>query len=124
MTFMDIVMNYVVPIVAGVFFLIFASIFIYIIHRAVLKPLKVYDYVNLAILSYKRKKLLQDETLIEYCVIRVGRGWKESQVREELLLANKYTAKRINEFIYVFNIIKKEMQSPEEKKKKVAEDLP
>lgn len=121
MAFMDIVMNYVVPVVAGVFFLIFGSIFVYIIHRAVLKPLGVYGMIKNLMMAMRKKKLLQDEKIIEYCVTRIQSGWKEPRVREELLLANKYTPKRIDEVIYVFNVIKKEMQGEE---KKVAQDLP
>lgn len=122
MAFMDIVMNYIVPVVAGVFFLIFASIFGYIIHRAVLKPLGVYRMIKDMMLSLRKKKLLQDEKILEYCVARIQNNWDEPKVREELLLANKYPKKRIDEIIYVFNTVKKEMHPGKEKK--VAEDLP
>lgn len=121
MAFIDLIMNYVVPVVAGVFFLIFASIFVYIIHRAVLKPLGVYRMFKDMMLSLRKKKLLQDEKILEYCVQRIQNNWDEPKVREELLLANKYNKKRIDEIIYVFNTVKKEMQPT---KKKVAEDLP
>lgn len=121
MAFMDIVMNYVVPVVAGIFFLIFASIFGYIIHKALLKPLGVYGMLKNMMLSFRKKKLLADEKILEYCVVRINENWDEPKVREELLLANKYSKKRIDEIIYVFNTVKKEMQPG---KKKVAEDLP
>lgn len=120
MAFMDIVMNYVVPVVAGFFFLVFASIFIYIVHKAVLKPLNVYGMIKNMMISLRKKKLLKDEKLIEYCVVRIQNKWTEPKVREELLLANKYSSKKIDEICYVFNIIKNEMQPG----KKVAEDLP
>lgn len=121
MAFMDIVMNYVVPVVAGIFFLIFVSIFFYVIHKALLKPLGVYGMIKNIKIGFRKKKLLADEKLIEYCVIRINKNWDEPQVREELLLANKYSDERIDEIIYVFNTVKKEMQPG---KKKVAEDLP
>lgn len=121
MAFMDLVMNYVVPVVAGIFFLIFLSIFIYIIHRALLKPLGVYTMIKNVMIGMRRKKILGDEKVIEYCVGRVQQGWKEPQVREELLLANKYSKQKIDEMIWAFNTIKKEMQG---ETKKVAQDLP
>lgn len=116
-------MNYIVPVVGGVFFLIFIAIFGYIIHRAVLKPLRVYDKIKNMLLGLRKKKLLSDEKLIEYCVARIENEWTEAQVREELLLANKYQKKKIDEVIYVFNTVKNEMQ-PGTKKKKIAGDLP
>ena len=123
MPFMDFIFNYLVPVVAGVFFLIFAVIFIYIIHRAVLKPMNVYGMIKNMMFSLRKKKLLQDEKILEYCVTRIQENWDEAKVREELLLANKYNASKIDQIIYVFNTVKKEMQ-PQGKKKKVAEDLP
>ena len=121
MAFMDIIMNYVVPVVSGVFILIFITIFGYIIHKAVLKPLGVYRMLSNMMLSMRKKKLFQEEKILEYCVLRIKKNWDEPQVREELLLANKYSKKRIDEIIYVFNTVKKEMQLT---KKRVAEDLP
>ena len=121
MAIMDLIMGYVVPVVAGIFFLIFASIFFYIIHKAVLKPLRVYDKIKGMMISMRRKKILADEKTIEYCVARVQKGWSEPDVRSELLLANKYTKQKIDEMIWAFNTIKKEMQG---EKKPIAEDLP
>lgn len=121
MAFMDIVFNYVVPVVAGFFFLLFASIFIYIIHRALLKPLGVYGMIKNMMLGLRRKKILADEKTLEYCVARIDKGWKEGDVRSELLLSNKYPKKKIDELVWAFNTIKKEMQGIE---KKVAQDLP
>lgn len=123
MAFMDYVWNYVVPVVGGVFILIFIAIFVYVIHRVILKPLKIYDMFRNLGFSMRKKKLLADEKILEYCVTRIQNKWTEAQVREELLLSNKYSAKRVEEILYVFNTVKKEMQ-PDGKKKKVAEDLP
>lgn len=122
MTVMDVVINYIVPVVSGVFVLIFFSIFAYILHRAVLKPLGVYKMIKNIIMASQRKKLLKDEKIIEYCVNRIEQGWIEPQVREELLLANKYTPSRIDQVCYVYDVIKKTMQGGKEKK--IAQDLP
>jgi hypothetical protein len=123
MTIMELIIAYVVPVVAGVFILIFISIFAYIIHRAVLKPLDVYGKIKNLMITIRKKKILSNEKTIEYCVKRIEIGWTEARVREELLLANKYSKKRIDEVIFAFNTIKKEMQG-EGSKKPVAEDLP
>lgn len=121
MAFLDLIMAYVVPVVAGIFFLLFASIFIYIIHRALLKPLGVYGMIKNMMLGMRKKKLLADEKILEYCVVRIQNNWDEPKVREELLLANKYNKKRIDEICFVFNTVKKEMKGIV---KKVAQDLP
>lgn len=123
MAIMDIVINYIVPVVAGFFILVFISIFGYIIHRAVLKPLGVYEKIKEIMISLNKKKILSDEKIIEYCVKRIELDWKESDVRKELLLANKYDKKRIDQVVYAFNTISKEMQG-EPGRKKLAEDLP
>jgi hypothetical protein len=122
MAILDLFMNYVVPVVAGVFVLIFVSIFLYIIHKAVMKPLGVYRGIKNRMIAMRKKKLLKDEKLIEYCVARVEKDWKEPQVREELLLANKYPKSRIDEIIFVYNTIYKEMRGTPGKKP--AQDLP
>lgn len=118
----DFLMNYIVPVVGGVFVLFFISLFFYILHRSVLKPLGVYTMIRNCWISRNKQKLLADEKIIEYCVARIQKNWTEHQVREELLLANRYSSTRIDEMIYAFNIIKKEMQG--DKKKDVAKDLP
>lgn len=117
---MSFISNYLVPIVGGVFILLFISFFGYLIYATILKPLGVMGMIKKLILSRRRKKILADEKIIEYCVTRIGKGWNKSKVHEELLLANKYSKQRIDEMLYAFEIIQKEMQPG----KKVAEDLP
>lgn len=118
----NIITSYVVPVIGGVFILFFIAIFFYIIHRTVLKPLGVYRVLKEMRLGMRRKKILGDEKVIEYCVARVERDFTEAQVREELLLANKYKKDKIDEMIFAFNSIKREMKG--DGKTKPAVDLP
>lgn len=122
MGFMDFVINYLVPIVGGFFFLLFLSGMAWAMHRFVLKPLGFYTLIQNWLISRQRSKILGDEKVIEYCVTRINKKWTVEQVKEELLLSNKYTMGKINQMLWAFNEIKKEMET--ESKNPSSEDLP
>lgn len=116
-------LNFVVTVVGGFFVLLFFSIFIYILYRGVLKPLGVMEKIKRWRMKKRRSALLNDESVLKFCITRIEEGKKESDVRAELLLSNKYTKQKIDELVYAYSIVLKEMQQ-EDKQRDVAEDLP
>lgn len=121
MTPTEFLSNYVVPVVAGVFIL-FVIAGLTWLGYFVLKKAGMFRVIKNMMISRRKKKLMDDEDLIEYCVHRINEGWSEGDVRTELLLANKYASKRIDEVAYIFLQVKKEMQGASPKTK--AQDLP
>ena len=93
-------------IVSGVVFLALFSFFAYLAFRF----LPIRKWFKAFKLNMKKKKLLKDEQLLKYCVKRVQANWTETKVREELLLSNRYTIKKIEEVAFIFNIINNEMK--------------
>lgn len=103
------VTNLFVPFLKGLFVVIFLIIFLGVVYFGIWKGLGVNRLLTRLFLRMQRKKLLQDDAILRYCVKRQEMGWKEDDVRKELLMANKYPNARINQIAYVFNIINKEM---------------
>src|SRR3990167_204351 len=104
-------------IVAGVFILLFFLVWIWLLWKFILKPMGfgkwfARKWKNMR-LNRQKKKLLEDEELLKYCVKRIEAGWKEIDVRKELFLSNKYDDWRIEQVAYIFNIIKKELINQE-----------
>lgn len=113
-------LDYAVPVISGFFILVFLSIFGWVIHK-LFQTVGIYKIYKNFRMGRKKKKILEDEKIIEYCVKRIESDWTEAKVREELLLANKYSSDRIEEMVYAFNTIKKEMGKDN---KKTPADLP
>lgn len=113
------IMDYIVPIVGGFFILLFLSIFGWLFYKFMWKPTLGKALKNMR-LKRRKAKILGDEKVIEYCIARIEAGWSDAQVKEELLLANKYSMQKIEEMVYAYNEVKKTMTEEEKK----AVDLP
>lgn len=64
-------------------------------------------------LRMRRKKLLANNDLLQYAVECHQKGYTEIDVRKEMLLANSYKKHQIEQTVYVFNIVKKELEQEE-----------
>lgn len=128
---MAILENIVIPIVQGFFVTIFFVILMVVFYYSA-KNLGIFNLFKRLILMTQKNKLLQDDALLRYCVARVEKNWDVMEVKKELLLANKYSKGRINQILYVYEIIYKEMKGDEKTKgqgygktkKEQAGDLP
>lgn len=109
MTFTDIITKYVVPIVGGMFILFFVIVLFYIIHRALIKPLGIYAWFKKQKMKKKKDKLLGNERILTYCMNRIEQKRSEEEVKDELVLSNKYTPLEIEEILFVFGEVKKEI---------------
>lgn len=88
-----------------------------------MKPLGMIEGLKKMLAASRIKKILQDEKIVEYCVNRVHAGYTEGDVKAELLLANKYNKKKIQDILFAFAEVKKEI-GVTTGKKELAKDLP
>lgn len=104
-------------IVGIVFVIILIGFFIGILYFAFRKQIVRFK------LWFNQKKLLRDEKTIEFCVNRIEEGKTPEEVKTELILSNKYRLSKVNQIMYVFDKIRKEMTGFSEQKG-VRDDLP
>lgn len=95
--------------VGGLFICIFAGLFIFVLWRLG-KTIGLFKLIKNILLATQKKKLLKDDKLLKYCVEKINEDKTEQDVRTELLIANKYKKGRIDQIVYVFNIVKKELE--------------
>lgn len=105
----SILSNFLVPILIGLFIFIGLIVMAVLLYFGLFRFIGFGKIIDKILLWMIRKKLLNDDTLVEYAVRKVEQGKTEEQVKSELMLANKYHKGRIKQILYVFRKVRKEM---------------
>lgn len=106
---MSFVTVWVIPIVSGFFILVALSVVGYLVYYF-LKILGLFRFFTWFTIWLKRDKVLHDEDMLAYCASRAMQNKSPSDVKKELLLTNKYSKQKIDEFLFAYNVVKKELK--------------
>ena len=71
-------------------------------------------------LNMKKKKLLENDTSVGLCIKAVEMDFDVLTFRKHLMLENKYKQKDIDELVYLFNIVNKEMKGGDSDGKRIS----